>query len=66
MKTKQEPEVIYPITIDDLQNEAQIRIGRKLNDDELYTAKKNVEWDLSSVRDITLIAAIEGAIEINK
>lgn len=59
-------EVIYPITVGDLQNDAVKRIGRKLNDDELYTAKKCVESGLSFVMDITLKAAIEEAVDKNR
>ena len=59
MKAKQKTEVIYPITIGDLQNDAIKRIGRELTNDELYTAKKCVESGLSFVMDITLKAAIE-------
>jgi len=55
--------VIYPITVDDLQNDAIKRIGRKLTDDELYTAEKCVELGLSSIMDITLKSAIEEAVE---
>ena len=55
--------VLYPITVDDLQNDAIKRIGRKLTDDELYTAKKCVELGLSSIMDITLKSAIEEAVE---
>lgn len=66
MDNEQNNEVIYPITIGDLQNDAMKRIGRKLNDGELHIAKKCVEWGLSSIVDITLKAAIEEAIEKNK
>lgn len=66
MSNKKDNETIYPITIGDLQNDAVKRIGRKLNDDELYTAKKCVECGMSSVVDITLKAAIEEAVEINE
>ncbi len=62
METQENMEVIYPITIGDLQDGAVKRIGRKLNDDELHTAKKCVEWGLSSVTDITLKSAIEEAV----
>lgn len=59
-------EVIYPITIEDLQNDAVRRIGRKLNDDELHIAKKCVEWGLSTIADITLKSAIEEAVDKNR
>ena len=65
METQENMKVIYPITIGDLQNNAIKRIGRKLNDDELHTAKKCVEWGLSSIVDITLKSAIEEAVDKN-
>ncbi|TSC92462.1 MAG: hypothetical protein CEN91_436 [Candidatus Berkelbacteria bacterium Licking1014_85] len=66
MKTNQKSEVIYPLTVDDLQKDAIKRIGRKLTDDELYTAKKSIESGLSFVMDITLKAAIEEAVDKNR
>ena len=66
MKTQKNMNIIYPITIEDLQNDAVKRIGRKLNDDELHTAKKCVEWGLSSIIDITLKSAIEEAVDKNR
>lgn len=65
METNYATEVIYPITIGDLQNDAIKRIGRELNDGELHIAKKCVEWGLSSIVDITLKAAIEEAVDKN-
>lgn len=62
MNKEQSNKMIYPVTVEDLQNEAIIRIGRKLTDDELYTAKKCIEWGLSSVIGITMKAAIEEAV----
>jgi len=44
--------IIFQITIEDLQNEAMEKIGRELTDDEIHTAKKAIEWGLG---DITLI-----------
>lgn len=66
METQENMEVIYPITIGDLQDDAIKRIGRKLNDDELYIAKKCVECGLSSIMDITLKSAIEEAVDKNR
>jgi len=66
METQENMKVIYPITIGDLQNDAIKRIGRKLNDDELYTAEKCVESGLSFVMDITLKSAIEEAVDKNR
>lgn len=60
---KRSTKVIYPITIGDLQDEAIIRIGRKLTEDELYIAEKCVESGLSCVMDITLKSAIEAAVD---
>lgn len=62
MTTNHPSKVIYPITIGDLQDEAIKRIGRRLDDDELHTAKKCVECGLSSIVDITLKSAIEEAV----
>jgi len=66
MATKQRAEIIYPITIGDLQNDAIKRIGRELTDDELHIAKKCVESGLSCIMDITLKAAIEEAVDKNR
>ncbi|OGJ66220.1 hypothetical protein A3A67_03610 [Candidatus Peribacteria bacterium RIFCSPLOWO2_01_FULL_51_18] len=66
METQENMKVIYPITIGDLQNDAIKRIGRKLNDNELYTAEKCVESGLSFVMDITLKSAIEEAVDKNQ
>ena len=62
METRENMEIIYPITIGDLQDDAVKRIGRKLNDDELCIAKKCVEWGFSSIVGITLKSAIEEAV----
>lgn len=56
---------IYSVAVNDLQNEAIDRIGRKLSEDELRTAKKCVECGLSSCIDITLRAAIDEAVRLN-
>lgn len=66
METRQKTDVIYPITVGDLQNDALKRIGRKLTDDELRIAKKCIESGLSFVMDITLKAAIEEAVDKNR
>lgn len=58
----QNDQEIFAVAVDDLQNEAINRIGRKLTDDELHTAKKCVESGLSSCIDITLRAAIDEAV----
>ncbi|MCL1938924.1 MAG: hypothetical protein FWF52_11080 [Candidatus Azobacteroides sp.] len=38
--------IIFQITIEDLQNEAMERINRKLNEDEITIAKKGIEWGI--------------------
>lgn len=66
MSIKQGAEIIYPITVADLQDDAIKRIGRELTDDELHIAKKCVESGLSCIMDITLKSAIEEAIDKNQ
>jgi len=41
--------IIFQITVEDLQNEAMERIGRKLTDDEMDIAREGVEWGLGDV-----------------
>ena len=60
---KQSDKVIFAVTIKDLQEEAINRVGRKLNDDELYTAQKGIQAGLSFDIDTVFVAAIKGAIE---
>lgn len=61
----QDDQKVFAVAVNDLQNEAINRIGRKLSEDELYTAKKCVEWGLSSCIDITLRVAIDEAVRLN-
>jgi len=65
MEINKKSEVIYPITIEDLQNDALKRIGRELTDGELHIAKKCVESGISFIMDITLKTAIEEAVDKN-
>jgi len=39
-------EILYMITKKDLQHEAQLFIGRELNEDEYLKAKKLLEWGI--------------------
>ena len=41
--------IIFAITVEDLQNEAIDRIGRELTDDEIYYAKKGIHGGLGGV-----------------
>lgn len=66
MNNKQNSEVIYSITLEDIQNEAIKWIGRKLTDDELYTAKKGIESGLSFDIDTVMKTAINDAVIKNR
>jgi hypothetical protein len=39
--------IIFQITEEDLQNEAMIRISRRLTNDEIEIAKDGIEWGIS-------------------
>ena len=41
--------IIFQITVEDLQGEAIERIGRELTDDELSLARKGIEWGLGDI-----------------
>lgn len=44
--------IIFSITEEDIQNEAEGKIGRKLTDDEIETAKKGLESGIMTGIDI--------------
>lgn len=56
-------EIIFSVTVEDLQNEAVNRIGRKLSEDELYTAKKGIESGLSFDIETVFQTAVDEAVE---
>jgi hypothetical protein len=65
MKGNNSNKIIYSISREWLQEEAQDRLGRKLNDDEIRTAKKCIEWGLNTGIDTVFSAAIQEAVSIN-
>jgi hypothetical protein len=47
-----EDNIIYQITVEDLQNEAIESIGRELTKDEIEIAKKAFSWGLGETNSI--------------
>ena len=58
-------EIIFSVTIEELQSEAINRIGRKLTEYELHTAKKGIESGLSFDIETVFQTAIDESIEEN-
>ena len=56
-------EIIFSIAVEDLQNEAINQVGRKLTDNELYTAKQGIESGLLFDIDTVMKTAIEEAVK---
>ena len=56
-------EIIFSIAVEDWQNEAINQVGRKLTDNELYTAKKGIESGLLFDIDTVMKTAIEEAVK---
>ncbi len=62
MNNNQKDKIIFSVTADELQDAAMKRIGRKLTEEELYTAIKGVEAGLSFGINTVLQTAIEEAV----
>ncbi|OGU60114.1 MAG: hypothetical protein A2X64_01105 [Ignavibacteria bacterium GWF2_33_9] len=52
MEQNNTEQLLFAITIDDLQYEAKNKMGRELNDEEIAIAKKGLEYGLLSGIDI--------------
>jgi hypothetical protein len=65
MLTHDKNEIIYSITKEWLQEEAQNRLGRELTAEEIHTAKKCIECGLNTTINIVFSAAIQEAVSIN-
>jgi hypothetical protein len=63
MNNNKQNNIIFVITIGELQDEAIRLIGRKLTDEELYKARKGIEAGLSFDIETVLQTAIEEAIK---
>lgn len=58
--------IAFIVTTEDIQQESVRWIGRKLTDEELYTAKKGIDWGLSFDIDTVFKAAIYEAVDKNR
>jgi hypothetical protein len=58
-------EIVFSITVGDIQQESLRLIGRKLNDKELLTAIDGIDWGLSTDIFTVFRAAIDMAVAMN-
>jgi hypothetical protein len=63
MNNNKQNNIIFSITTEELQDEAIRLIGRKLTDEELYTARKGIEAGLSFDIETVFKTAIEEAVK---
>ena len=49
----QPSDIIYYITVEDIQIESMYRIGRNLTDEEIHVIKKRLEWGIGETLMIT-------------
>lgn len=59
-------EIIYSVTIGEIQFEAKRYIGRELTEDEIYYATKGIDWGLSTDIEIVFQTAIEDSVVLSK
>ena len=62
MKSEANDRVIFSVTEDELQFEAERIIGRRLSDDELAYACKGIEWGIGTGIEIVFAAAIKQSV----
>lgn len=60
---KNSDELVYAITVEDLQYESMEKIGRELNEEEIYIAKKGLESRIGFGLDIIYETIFDEMIE---